>query len=292
MSSTSPTPPLTADPTPSPSPASITQPSTPATAAQLCTELHALYCVDVLAAHFEKREPIDPPFDNHEERLALFVTWNTSHHLRPNKKPALRGCIGNFAPMPLAQGLREYAIISAFEDHRFPPITASELPLLSCSVSLLTPFTPIPHPLDWTPGLHGIHLTFPSPLSPSRTLSATYLPEICPDQGWTKEETVLSAIAKAGYRQPVVVGDEVWRSLKVKVYGSSKGASSYRDFETFKKRIGSGSGAGADGSGAQNGMPPGTKRKDKIKTPTTTPAIKSLPNGDVPSEHGSESLPN
>jgi hypothetical protein len=67
--STSPTPPLTADPTPSPTPPSITQPSTPASAAQLCTELHALYCVDVLIAHFEKREPMDPPFDNHEERL-------------------------------------------------------------------------------------------------------------------------------------------------------------------------------------------------------------------------------
>jgi AMMECR1 domain-containing protein len=42
---------------------------------------------------------------------ALFVTWNTTSHLRSNKKPALRGCIGNFGPMPLAQGLREYALI-------------------------------------------------------------------------------------------------------------------------------------------------------------------------------------
>jgi AMMECR1 domain-containing protein len=42
---------------------------------------------------------------------ALFVTWNTVSKLRPNKKPALRGCIGNFTPMPLAKGLREYALI-------------------------------------------------------------------------------------------------------------------------------------------------------------------------------------
>ena len=44
-------------------------------------------------------------------RSSLFVTWNTVSHLRPNKKPALRGCIGNFSPMPLAKGLQEYALI-------------------------------------------------------------------------------------------------------------------------------------------------------------------------------------
>lgn len=91
----------------------------------------------------------------------------------------------------------------------------------------------------------------------------------------------------------------MWRSLKVKVYGSSKGASSFRDFETFKRieaGSGAGAGVGADSTGALNGMPPGTKRKDKTKTTTspttTTPAIKVVPNGDVPSAHGSESLPN
>jgi len=42
---------------------------------------------------------------------ALFVTWNTTSHLRHSQKPALRGCIGNFSPMPLAKGLREYALV-------------------------------------------------------------------------------------------------------------------------------------------------------------------------------------
>jgi hypothetical protein len=96
----------------------------------------------------------------------------------------------------------------------------------------------------------------------------------------------------------------VWSSLKVKVYGSSKAASSYHDFEAFK-RIGTGTGTGvgadadADGSGAPGGTSPGTKRKDKTKTKTTTTAttattgINGLPNGDdIPQKHGSESLPN
>jgi AMMECR1 domain-containing protein len=99
----------------------------------------------------------------------------------------------------------------------------------------LTPFEPISSPLDWIPGEHGIHITFPSPLSPSRTLSATYLPEICPDQGWTKEETVLSAISKAGYRAHVEVGDTVWKSLKVKIYGSCKAMATWSDYDGWSR---------------------------------------------------------
>jgi AMMECR1 domain-containing protein len=42
---------------------------------------------------------------------ALFVTWNTIDPSRPNSRPRLRGCIGDFNAMPLADGLREYALI-------------------------------------------------------------------------------------------------------------------------------------------------------------------------------------
>lgn len=34
---------------------------------EICTATHALYCFDVLAAHFEKRKPVPPPFDNAED---------------------------------------------------------------------------------------------------------------------------------------------------------------------------------------------------------------------------------
>lgn len=105
---------------------------------------------------------------------------------------------------------------------------------LTHSVSLLTPFTPIPTPLDWTPGEHGIHITFPSPSNPSRRLSATYLPEIATEQGWTREETIKSAIQKAGYRGRVDVGDKVWESLEVKVYGSVKAGAGWAEYERWK----------------------------------------------------------
>ena len=99
----------------------------------------------------------------------------------------------------------------------------------------MTPFKPIPDPLAWIPGTHGIHITFPHPLSPHRTMSATYLPEICPDQGWTKEETIKSAISKAGYRGTVRVGDDLWKSLKVRVYESEKAMITWEGYKRFRE---------------------------------------------------------
>jgi len=127
--------------------------------------------------------------------------------------------------------------LSALEDERFSPIAQSELSSLSVAISLLTPFTPIPDPLAWEPGTHGIHITFPDPSYPTKSLTATYLPEICTDQGWTKEECVLSAIQKAGYRGRVKVGDDVWKSLKVRVYESQKTGVGYDEYVEWKKGV-------------------------------------------------------
>jgi AMMECR1 domain-containing protein len=79
---------------------------------------------------------------------------------------------------------------------------------------------------------------FPSPTQPSRTLSATYLPEVAPEQGWNQEEAVLSAIAKAGYRGRVKVGDEIWKSLKVKAYGSVKAEVDWEGYQAWMVKKG------------------------------------------------------
>ena len=87
------------------------------------------------------------------EPYPLFVTWLIGSEQK------LRGCIGTFTPMNLAQGktkvtngrvgtarcvvgLREYAITSATNDSRFSPISRDEYPFLSCAVSILTNFEP------------------------------------------------------------------------------------------------------------------------------------------------------
>ncbi|KAI7903650.1 AMMECR1 domain-containing protein [Cokeromyces recurvatus] len=133
-----------------------------------------------------------PNFPN--DNYPLFVTW----HKRTNDgQYQLRGCIGNFNPMSLHEGLKKYALISALRDQRFKPITLSEIPSLTCAVSLLTNFEIADNYLDWEIGKHGIWIEFTQPDGQKET--ATYLPEVMSEQGWTKQEAIKSLLRKGGY---------------------------------------------------------------------------------------------
>ncbi|KAL3426361.1 hypothetical protein PVAG01_03152 [Phlyctema vagabunda] len=124
----------------------------------------------------------------------LFVTWNTisAHSAFRN----LRGCIGTFEAQPLAAGIASYALTSALEDTRFSPITAGELASLEVSVTLLTDFEPARDAMDWELGVHGLRISF---YYRNRRYGACYLPDVAPEQGWSKEETIVSLMRKAGW---------------------------------------------------------------------------------------------
>jgi len=212
-----------------------------------------VYCFDVLVSDLDKRTPIPFPgahlaktnpehlvngeAESHDvvsisTSYPLFVTWNL---ISPSGAKKLRGCIGTFDPLPLAQGLKSYSLTAAFDDSRFDPITRKEITKLECAVSLLINFEDCDDALDWTPGVHGIRISFPHPSSPSRRrLSATYLPDVCTDQGWTKDQCLESLMRKAGYdpsyNKPKNSG---WRSienLKVERYRALKGRISYDEY--------------------------------------------------------------
>ena len=85
---------------------------------------------------------------------------------------------------------------SAFDDTRFTPITLSEVPTLSNSITLLANFTPCSSALDWDLGTHGVRISF---TYHGKRYGATYLPDVAVDQGWTKEETIISLMRKAGW---------------------------------------------------------------------------------------------
>lgn len=84
----------------------------------------------------------------------IFVTWKI--HKRGELQ--LRGCIGCLVPIPLSE-IEHYArqrfassmqvSPSAFNDFRFYPITAKEIPSLQCSVSLLHSFEDAKDYKDW-----------------------------------------------------------------------------------------------------------------------------------------------
>jgi len=209
-----------------------------------------VYCFDILVSELEKHTPIPFPAahlaktnPNHlangeaeshdvvsiDTSYPLFVTWNS---ITASGAKRLRGCIGTFEPLPLAQGLKSYALTAAFDDSRFDPITKKEIAKLECCVSLLINFEDCADPLDWTPGIHGIRISFPHPTSPSRRrLSATYLPDVCTDQGWTKEQCLESLMRKAGYDPSYNKGKNAgWRGvdgLRVERYRALKGRISY-----------------------------------------------------------------
>lgn len=61
-----------------------------------------------------------------------------------------------------------------------------------------------------------------------RLYSATYLPDVPPAQGWSKVETIDSAIEKSGYKK--VITEALRRSCRVTRYQSSKCEVSYSDW--------------------------------------------------------------
>ncbi|KWU47203.1 hypothetical protein RHOSPDRAFT_31346 [Rhodotorula sp. JG-1b] len=244
---------------------------------------HAYFCFEVIDAALKHTSPPPPPFDG-QQSFPLFVTWN----IRPRNggAPRLRGCIGNFGALRLADGLAEYAKTSAFQDSRFDPITAKELPRLECGVSLLTDFELCCDYLDWELGVHGIYVEFVNPAlnlengdsatingttndddassseqpqtkyrsltelpklrvratraeNPrglATTLHATFLPEVAPEQGWSKTDAVDAAMRKAGYRGTVT--DEMRRKARVSRYQSHKVKRSYDEWQAWRAEQG------------------------------------------------------
>eukprot|EP00882_Tetradesmus_deserticola_P024830 GHRQ01027158.1.p1 GENE.GHRQ01027158.1~~GHRQ01027158.1.p1 ORF type:complete len:191 (+),score=32.23 GHRQ01027158.1:359-931(+) len=154
---------------------------------------HCSFCFDVLIAHLTKVEPPAPDFeDGHQP---LFVTWNKSSQW--DQHPQLRGCIGTLEPRKLHSAIKDYALTSALRDSRFSPVQIKEVSQLSCSVSLLRCFEQGASWHDWEIGQHGLIIEFTDPvLSCKRT--ATFLPEVAGDQGWSKQQCIEALIRKAG----------------------------------------------------------------------------------------------
>ncbi|KAL2186308.1 hypothetical protein L209DRAFT_710369, partial [Thermothelomyces heterothallicus CBS 203.75] len=158
----------------------------------------------------------------------LFVTWNTVSS-RAGGGRSLRGCIGTFEPQELDEGLSSYALISALQDTRFRPVAARELPSLEVAVTLLTDFEDAADPMDWELGTHGLRISFHHH---GRRYGATYLPDVAVEQGWTKEETLVSLMRKAGW----VGKKDRWTEIQLNVvrYQGKKESLGYAEFKRWR----------------------------------------------------------
>ena len=111
---------------------------------------------------------------------ALNQKWGVFVTLK--KDDQLRGCIGQFVPQkPLCQLIQDMAIIAAVHDSRFPPVEYRELEDIKVEISVLSPMRKIDSPSEIELGKHGVYLKYGQ-----RT--ATFLPQVATETGWTKEE--------------------------------------------------------------------------------------------------------
>lgn len=118
------------------------------------------------------------------ERRGAFVTLTIDGELR--------GCIGEILPRrPLVRVVADHALSAAFEDPRFPPLTAAEWPSVHIEISALTPPRPVDSWQDIEIGRHGMTLSL-------RGRMAVFLPQVAPEQGWDLETTLTHLSRKAG----------------------------------------------------------------------------------------------
>ncbi|HKQ98757.1 MAG TPA: AmmeMemoRadiSam system protein A [Candidatus Polarisedimenticolia bacterium] len=104
----------------------------------------------------------------------------------------LRGCIGRLDPeTPLSRSVATCARAAAFEDPRFEPIGAGDLPGLTIEMSVLGPRRPLAD-------LHGLRLGEEGLLVTSGGRSGLLLPQVAIEQGWDALEFLEQTCRKAG----------------------------------------------------------------------------------------------
>ena len=184
------------------------------------------YCFQVLEFSLSNKDYKKVPFPEEfkGKSYPLFVTWTLG------KEKELRGCIGTFEKLELETKLREYALISAFEDDRFDePINKSELKNLNCEVSLLINFEEAKGAMDWEIGIHGIDIEFED--NKGNSFSSTFLPEVAENEGWDKRTTLKYLVQKAGYTGSL---NKIIKDIKLTRYQSIKDTISYDQYKKMK----------------------------------------------------------
>ncbi|HEX8818143.1 MAG TPA: AmmeMemoRadiSam system protein A [Terriglobales bacterium] len=139
---------------------------------------------DSIAAALERRQvDLVPPNQHLAERRAVFTTLYS--------RGRLRGCVGHvIAAQPLWTAVADTAQSAAFEDSRFQPVTADELPHLTTNLSILSALEPI-RPECVEIGRHGLLISW-------RGRRGLLLPQVPVEHGWDRETFLSETCHKAG----------------------------------------------------------------------------------------------
>lgn len=138
-----------------------------------------------IAARLEGRKAAAAPSSPALSREAgAFVTLS--------REGSLRGCIGRItASGPLVETVHEMALAAAFEDPRFSPLSAKELPEVEIEITILSPLARLSSVEDIEMGRHGLYLV-------KGWHSGLLLPQVPTEFGWDRDTFLEQLCYKAG----------------------------------------------------------------------------------------------
>lgn len=143
-----------------------------------------------IALGLQGKAPLDPPApvsDRVTEALGAFVTLKLGEQLR--------GCIGHIvADDPLYRTIAAMAQAAAFQDPRFPPVTADEAEALDVEISVLSPITECPDPSLVEVGRHGL-------IMQRGGRQGLLLPQVATEWNWDAQTFLSQTCVKAGLPQ-------------------------------------------------------------------------------------------
>lgn len=157
----------------------------------------------------KKTEASDIPSERLKYDRGVFVTLH--------KNGNLRGCIGYIKPIkPLHRAVIENAVNAATKDFRFPGVDLSELPEIDIEISVLTPPEEVEGAEDFIIGEHGIIIE-------KGFRNAVFLPQVAPEQGWGREQTLSHLCMKAGLPTDAWKSDDMkFFVFKAQVFGENE----------------------------------------------------------------------
>lgn len=163
----------------------------------MISEENGQYLLDIakktVSTYLETNQRIIIPEDCPEElkqELGVFVTIN--------KKRRLRGCIGYPEPVKsLIESTIDVAIAAAFEDPRFPQLTKEEFNDIEFEVTVLTQpeLIEVAHPNQY---FDKIEIGRDGLIIQKGYAKGLLLPQVAPENGFTKEEFLDHTCMKAG----------------------------------------------------------------------------------------------
>ncbi|MBN1385133.1 MAG: AmmeMemoRadiSam system protein B [Elusimicrobia bacterium] len=131
---------------------------------------------------------------------AVFVTLE--------KNNRLRGCIGTTEPrMPLYEAVSRLAISAAVEDHRFHPVTKTELKDIHIEISVLSPMKKILSADEIIEGKHGVVVR-------KGFRSGLFLPQVWEHPELSRKDDFLSELCE----QKAGLARDIWKTGDVDIY--------------------------------------------------------------------------